>query len=552
MVTSMSVSPLYLTLLALGAILLSYVVPYLVNTNGLRSYPGPIFAKFTSVWLAWIIKRGRWSKTVEELHRTHGPFVRLSPNHISVADPNAFNPVYGHSSGAMKAPFYDAFSNFRKRTVFNTCSRAEHARKRHVESHMFAPQSVRALESTSRVHVAELLRQFDALCSRVEKAAKGESMTGRQGSSLWSVRDGRVWFSCMAWYGFRSFDTIGDLSFGSPFGMLRAGNDITKIAKSPQKGLQAFTLVSSGVEPEKLGLELEDLSVVESLTARTEIAPVLGFLPAYIRPFVARLPGFRRGSDAATRLASLAITSVMRRLAAADSREDMLQRLLDGRDEEGNPMDPEELSAEALTLIIAGADTTANTTCAITHFLARDQYRQAKLQAELDSAFASIDGDIAPYDVVKRLPYLDAVIDEGLRLHSTVGAGLPRIVPPGGMTVLGQTFKEGTWISVPIYTVHRSEAVWGENAHQFCPERWIEPDSARKKQMMDAFAPFSIGPRACIGRNLALMQLHIIVATIFHRYHFVVEDDAELAVHDALARRPVKCVVGMKHREFCA
>jgi len=126
---------------------------------------------------------------------------------------------------------------------------------------------------------------------------------------------------------------------------------------------------------------------------------------------------------------------------------------------------------------------------------------------------------------VKDLPYLNAVVNEGLRLHTTVSGGLPRIVPAGGMTILGRHFKEGTCVSVPTYSMHRNEAVWGETANEFYPERWLDADAETKARMQQCFAPFSVGPRACIGRNLALMQLHILIATLFSRYHIVLESD---------------------------
>lgn len=120
---------------------------------------------------------------------------------------------------------------------------------------------------------------------------------------------------------------------------------------------------------------------------------------------------------------------------------------------------------------------------------------QAKLQEELDAALADVDSDVVPYDIVKDLPYLEAVISEGQRLHSTIGAGLPRVVPAGGATVLGHRFEEGTCLSVPIYHLHRDESIWGPDAPEFRPERWIEASPERKKEMTDAFAPFSVGPR---------------------------------------------------------
>ena len=146
---------------------------------------------------------------------------------------------------------------------------------------------------------------------------------------------------------------------------------------------------------------------------------------------------------------------------------------------------------------------------------------QAKLQKELDEALGTEDDPVAMFDQVKALPYLDAVINETLRIHATSGIGLPREVPEGGMTVLGKTFPAGTVLSVPTYTLHRDKRVWGDDVEAFRPERWFEID---QNEMQKTFNPFSFGPRACVGRNLASMELLIIIASILRRYKFVLED----------------------------
>jgi len=329
--------------------------------------------------------------------------------------------------------------------------------------------------------------------------------------------------------------------------MLPAAKDTARVASSTKAALDAIARSSDG---EQSDIQTEEIPVIETLSSRADALACLAFLPKRWQRLVGRLPQFRRGVDAAPKLAGLSIAAVARRLAQPEAKEDMLRRLLEARDDDGKPMGPEELSAESFLLIIAGADTVANTSCAITYYVSRDQRVQAKLQAELDEALATVDDAVAPYDTVKDLPYLDAVINEGLRVHSTIGAGLPRIVPAGGLTVLGERFKEGTWVSVPTYTTQRNKAVWGQNADEFYPERWIGADGEAKKEMMRAFAPFSLGPRACIGRNLALMQLHIMVATLFRRYSTVLESNAPLPVQDTLVRKPKNCMIGVKRRDI--
>ena len=131
--------------------------------------------------------------------------------------------------------------------------------------------------------------------------------------------------------------------------------------------------------------------------------------------------------------------------------------------------------------------------CAITYYLAQNPAIQSKLQAELDEALGHEDDPIASAEIVKRLPYLEAVINESLRLHSTSAIGLPRVVPEGGLYVLGKFFPEGTVLSVPSYTIHRNPEIWGHEVETFRPERWFEQDQSG---IQKTFNPFSYGPRS--------------------------------------------------------
>lgn len=114
------------------------------------------------------------------------------------------------------------------------------------------------------------------------------------------------------------------------------------------------------------------------------------------------------------------------------------------------------------------------------------------------------DDPVSTFEQVKKLPYLQAVIDETLRIHSTSGIGLPRLVPEGGLVVNGKTFPEGTVLSVPSYTIHRDKEVWGEDADFFNPERWFERDS---NLMQKAYNQFSFGPRYVLA-----LLLHIFLS----------------------------------------
>lgn len=98
-------------------------------------------------------------------------------------------------------------------------------------------------------------------------------------------------------------------------------------------------------------------------------------------------------------------------------------------------------------------------------------------------------------------------------------------------------------LSVPAYTIHHSAAIWGPDAEDFRPERWETVTDAQK----NAFIPFSYGPRACVGRNVAEMELALIVSTVFRRYAFELRQE-RLETREGFLRKPVACAVGLRRR----
>lgn len=143
-----------------------------------------------------------------------------------------------------------------------------------------------------------------------------------------------------------------------------------------------------------------------------------------------------------------------------------------------------------------------------------------------------------------RLCSLDAVIKETMRIHSTSSLGLPRIVTGQPITLQNHVFPPGVVLSVPAYTIHHSKEIWGPDADEFRPERWENLTDRQK----DAFIPFSYGPRACVGRNVAEMELALIVATVFKRYEFELRQ-GKLETREGFLRKPLGLNVGMRRRK---
>lgn len=124
-------------------------------------------------------------------HFVTGPVVRIAPNHLSIANPEALQIVYAHGNGALKSIFYDAFVSIR-RGLFNVRDRNEHTRKRKIVSHIFSQKNVLEFEPHIRMYVAQLQNQWDRL---YDMAVKG--MSGNDGEGGWEGRDGRLWLDCL-------------------------------------------------------------------------------------------------------------------------------------------------------------------------------------------------------------------------------------------------------------------------------------------------------------------------------------------------------------------
>lgn len=293
---------------------------------------------------------------------------------------------------------------------------------------------------------------------------------------------------------------------------------------------------------------------IQVLNRRGEVSGTLGCLPA-LKPYAAYLPDpfFTQGVQAVKDLAGIAIARVASRLENPDiGRVDLLARLMEGKDATGEKLGREELTAEALTQLIAGSDTTSNTSCAILYYVLRTPHVLPKLQRELDEAIGE---GVPSYDSVKDLKYLENVIQETMRIHSTSSLGLPRLVPgvspenpnPKPVVIAGHKFPPGTTLSVPAYTIHHLKSLWGEDADEFVPERWEEGKVTQKQK--DAFIPFSYGPRACVGRNVAEMELKCIVATVVRNFECRDEHEGEMETREGFLRKPLGFNIGVRRRK---
>lgn len=178
----------------------------------------------------------------------------------------------------------------------------------------------------------------------------------------------------------------------------------------------------------------------------------------------------------------------------------------------------EELHSTASDLVFAGSETTATVLSGVVFQLLLNPDVHAHLTAEVRSAFATGEDINMASTALGSLPYLDAVLQEGLRIYHPAPLFSGRVAPPGGDTIDGVYLPAGTRVSCPIGVAATSDYNFVQ-AKRFIPERWLKfngrtPAKFEKDNKGNVFQPFSYGTRNCIGLNLAQAEMHLILAKI--------------------------------------
>jgi cytochrome P450 len=191
---------------------------------------------------------------------------------------------------------------------------------------------------------------------------------------------------------------------------------------------------------------------------------------------------------------------------------DLLSMLLAAQDEDGSRMTDKQLRDEAITLFLAGHETTANTLSWTWWLLAQNPAVEAKLHAELRNVLA---GRAPSLDDLPKLVYTNHIITESMRLYPPAWGTARTAIEDH--EIAGYAVPKGSGVSFAQWTVHR-DARWYDAPDEFRPERW-EGDLLKRLPRF-AYFPFGGGPRQCIGNSFALMEAALILATIAQQYRF--------------------------------
>ncbi|CCT69156.1 related to pisatin demethylase cytochrome P450 [Fusarium fujikuroi IMI 58289] len=280
------------------------------------------------------------------------------------------------------------------------------------------------------------------------------------------------------WFKFYSFDTMGDLAFGQSFNMLTGG------VKHPFMALVESHMVMAGTFSQLIWL-----------------FPLLRALP-----FLGREDAiFQKWLE----------NQVRHQEQNKPDLPNIFSWLLEDYKTQLYPKEQDwlNLQADMQLIAVAGSDTTSVTLTCLFYLLATNRDVCMQLQEEIDNLFSS--SSHLNHSSFAKLTYLQACIDETLRLFPPVPSGLQRMTPPEGLRV-GDIFIPGdTIVTVPSYTLYRDERYFTA-PDDFVPERWTTRPEMVKNDSV--FAPFSVGRYACVGKQLGLMEVGYAACMILHRF----------------------------------
>ncbi|KAH9205912.1 cytochrome P450 [Leptodontidium sp. 2 PMI_412] len=459
---------------------LLYVVVFIAQTiysvyfGPLSKFPGPKLAAATLCYEFYydVVLKGQYTFKIKDLHKEYGPIIRISPYELHVDDPDYYEELYSSHKPRNRYAFFVAQFGLPGST-FSTVDYKFHRGRRAAISPFFSKQNINKLEPM-------MSHMVEKLCGRIDQCRKAGVIMEMQSVYMCLTTDIITLYAMN-----RSWNYLDDPDF-SPFW-------------------------------------------VDTMHGVIQTAALAKYFP-WILPLTQALP--------------LSLIRAMHPGMAMlfdfqHKVQDDTQKVIDGeykssQEQRDLGMDktiihallesnlPEEEKAhsriwqEGQVVIGAGADTTA-ATIVITHFHILDNpHVLKKLRLEL---VAAIPDPLIPakLSIVERLPYLNAVVQEGLRLSYGALGRLQRSHPFEAMKFHDWEIPAGTPVGMSSYLMHHNEEIFPDS-FAFKPERWLEPRPEGAPPLDRYLVAFSKGSRQCVGMNLARAEINLTLATVFRRF----------------------------------
>lgn len=445
----------------LAAISFLSLLIYRAFLHPLKNVPGPLICRVTSLWTYYHSFIGDECRTIDRLHKIYGPVLRIGPNEVVISDGNALAPIYTHKGGFLKAACYSNFDIGGHATIFSALDPDYRAIRKKAVLPLFSMSNIRGgsdiIEACAKKYVSRLGEESKR--SRASKSSSGYS-------SPVNVHNLSRSFA---------LDAMSSYLFGRSFG----GLDERGETLSASNFVDVLVAVGRYFYLPNWAFVLLESSRQRFWSSKEEIESAMK-VDSYVQALVDES---EKGDS-----------TYQSRIKKADLSTD-------------------ENKIQCEDLIFAGTDSTGMNISAICWHLAKYPETYAKLCREVHNA----DAKSSAY-TPQSLPYLDAVIREGLRMSMANPSRMPRVVPPSGFHFTANDGKAHflppmTLVGLQMHSLHFNSRVFPD-PHTFKPDRWLDSPTP---EMQRDFIPFGLGQRQCIARNLAMQELFICVRAVARR-----------------------------------
>ncbi|KAK4120216.1 cytochrome P450 [Parathielavia appendiculata] len=448
--------------------LVVYLVYKVRTYYRLRHFKGPPGSGWFELWHSSAVLGDELHVQYKDVCDKYGVIARIGPNDLITCSREVLSHMSAVRSPYTRASWFAMAFRFQpgKDNLFSETNEAIHMRRRQQMAPGYSGKENLELEGAVDIYIEKLIHLIR--------------------SKYLSTAELAVSFDLGVKLQYLALDVINGIGLGESLGNLDDNTDKYAYIKSLEAGVHLGIVFSA-----------------------------IGLLPIMQIPWIFRLfaPSEKDGMGFG-RVMRHARTRIEARLQQqdTDTRSDMLASFV------RHGLGTEELVGEAILQLIAGSDTTATAIRSIMLYLLTHPRVYGKLQAAVDAAVAArkappVPGIISDAEA-KDLPYLQACVKEGMRIHPPTAGPFPKRVPDGGDTVVVDGnpvfLPGGANVSYAAYAVLMDKRVYGEDADEFRPERWLlEKDEAKLALMHRTYdLIFGYGRYQCLGRPIALMEIY--------------------------------------------
>ncbi|KAF1961436.1 benzoate 4-monooxygenase cytochrome-like protein P450 [Byssothecium circinans] len=451
----------------------------------LSHFKGPFSTGFSELWHIHAILSMRSHEMYREATDKYGSIARVGPNDLITTCPDLLCHMSAIRSLYTRTLWYNRSSRVEpgKDHLFSLIDEETHTKRRQKMASGYSGKENISLEPSIDLRVQQLTQLI---------RSKYISSTGPRAPAKPIDLAMKIQYFTL--------DVISHIGFGQAFGDLAADDDVDGYITASEEGMSAMTFLCA-----------------------------TGLVPFVQWPPIARLIGpsekDKTGHGRVMRTARRLVDERMKAQNPAKGEgSDMLASFIH------RGMTRDEICTEAFLQILAGSDTTATAMrCTMLHLVAQPRvYR--RLQEEIDGAVRDglvEDGKVISEANARTLPYLNAVIREGLRVHPPVTDIVPKVVPKGGDTYIidGVTtfLPEGTNVGYCVLGLMRRRDLFGEDVDIFRPERWMLDGGAELEAMKRTTEiVFGYGKYQCLGKPIAWMEINKVIFELLRHFDWAV------------------------------